>query len=123
MLAAIASVIARTTIAVTGLYGVVRVHRMIGAFELRAFLADLRAIVGVAGPATLTSVATPIGYAYVTAAIAKYGDGAVAEIAFFHPDPGGNTCNTLTSAQPVPVVAGRTMLDTPVFMPAPMDDF
>ena len=76
--AASASVIARTTIALTGLYGVVRVHRMIGGFKASAFLADLKAIVGVAGPATLTSVATPIGYAYVTAAIAKYGDGAVA---------------------------------------------
>ena len=76
--AAVASVIARVTIAITGLYGVARIHRIIGRFRARAFLNDLKAIVGIAGPAVLTSVATPIGYAYVTAAIAQYGDGAVA---------------------------------------------
>lgn len=76
--AAVASLIARVTIAATGLYGVVRVHRLLGSFDFQAFRQDIAPISKIAGPAVLTNVATPIGNAYVTATIAQFGVGAVA---------------------------------------------
>ena len=76
--AAVASVIARLTIAATGLYGVVRVHRLLGTFDFKALRDDLGRIFKIAGPAVMTNLATPIGNAYVTATIAQFGVGAVA---------------------------------------------
>jgi Na+-driven multidrug efflux pump len=64
-----------------GLWGVVGVHRLMGRLKLRTFSRDARRIAGVAVPAILTNVATPAANAYVTAAIAPFGDEAVAGFA------------------------------------------
>lgn len=76
--AAIASIVSRLALLVTGLHGVVRVHRMAARPQLAHIREDLRPIMAIAVPAILTQLATPVGNAYVTATIAPYGDGAVA---------------------------------------------
>ncbi len=76
--AAISVVIVRVLFVIVGLHGTVRVHdmvRMPSGEELHAFTAPFLRI---AGPAVLTQVATPVGNAYVTGAIAGFGDDAVA---------------------------------------------
>ncbi len=76
--AAIATVLSRCVLVAVGLHGAMRVHRLIGRFDRRAFAADVKAICKIAIPAVATNVATPVGNAYVTAAIAVFGDAAVA---------------------------------------------
>ena len=76
--AAIASVLARVAFVVVGFYGLVRVHDLLAAPRLKGFAADVRSISAIAIPAMLTNVATPVGNAYMTWAIAKYGVSAVA---------------------------------------------
>jgi putative MATE family efflux protein len=76
--AAIASVIARFVVAWVALYGVVRIHQLMGKFNYQVWLNDQKEIFNVALPAMSTNIATPIGNAYVTFMIASYGDGYVA---------------------------------------------
>lgn len=76
--AAVASVLARTAVLVIAARGVIQKHKLFGEFDFTAFKADLRPIFAIAGPAMLTNVATPIGNAVVTRAIADFGDGYVA---------------------------------------------
>ncbi len=76
--AAIASTAARLAALVVGLYGVIKVHDLMGRPRLRPFLGDVRAMLAIAAPAILTNIATPAANAYVTAAIAPSGDAAVA---------------------------------------------
>lgn len=76
--AAIASVIARFAVMAVGLHGVIRVHGLMGRPRWKPFVSDLKAIMAIAVPAILTNIATPVANAYVTAAIAPHGDGAVA---------------------------------------------
>jgi putative MATE family efflux protein len=76
--AAWASVISRFAVMAVGLYGVVRVHDLMGRPRWKPFLADVQPIARIAVPAILTNIATPFSNAYVTAAISHYGDGAVA---------------------------------------------
>ncbi len=76
--AAWATVAARIAFMSVGLYGVVRVHRLISRPRLPTFIADIPAFAGIATPAILTNIATPFSNAYVTGAIAAYGDDAVA---------------------------------------------
>jgi putative MATE family efflux protein len=76
--AAWASVVARITILVSGLYGVLKVHAMTHSISLGYFSSDLSDMIKIAVPAVLTNAATPFGMAYVTASIAEFGDGAVA---------------------------------------------
>jgi putative MATE family efflux protein len=76
--AAIASVISRMALGAVGLYGCIRVHDLLARPSVAASLADARPLAGIAVPAVLANVATPIGNAVVTGAIAKYGDSAVA---------------------------------------------
>ena len=76
--AAWATVAARAAMAATAVIAVVR-HR--GGFALPGpgrLLADLRALLAIAGPAVLTNVATPVGNGIATRAIAPFGDGVVA---------------------------------------------
>ncbi len=75
--AAMASAISRFTVLAVGLYGVMRVHDMMGRPKLRSFLRDCPAFASIAVPAMATNVATPFANAYVTAAISVYGDSAV----------------------------------------------
>jgi len=76
--AAIASVIARLAIMIISMRGVIIKHQLITRFNFSLFWPDLAAIVGVAIPAMMTNIATPIGNAYVTFKIAQYGDGVMA---------------------------------------------
>lgn len=76
--AAIATTIARFVFTAVGLYGVIRVHNLMCRPKLSSFLADIPRVMKIAVPAILTNVATPVAGAYVTAAIAAFGDGAVA---------------------------------------------
>jgi putative MATE family efflux protein len=76
--AAIASAIARLTIVAVGLWGVVRIHQLMGRVKWRTLPRDAKLIAVVAVPAILTNIATPAANAYVTAAIAPFGDEAVA---------------------------------------------
>lgn len=76
--AAWATVMARLSFMAVGLYGVVHVHRLTARPRLATLRADIPAFSGIAGPAIMTNIATPVSNAYVTAAIATHGDDAVA---------------------------------------------
>lgn len=76
--AAIASGLARLFMVSYGLYATIRSHDMVSRPSAEEALDDFRALGSVAVPAVLTNVATPVGNAYVTAAIAVHGDSAVA---------------------------------------------
>ncbi len=76
--AAYATALARIVVMGIGLYGVMAVHDLMGRPKLATFGKDLPAFLAVAVPAVLTNVATPVANAYVTVAIAPFGDGAVA---------------------------------------------
>ncbi|MDQ0510969.1 MATE family efflux transporter [Ancylobacter amanitiformis] len=76
--AAIASVIARVVMAAYGLYAVVRVHKLASVPSVAHFLRDVAPLSAIAVPAILTNIATPVGNAYITHALAAHGDAAVA---------------------------------------------
>ncbi len=76
--AAIASVIARIAIMVIGLYGVIRVHNLMAKPDIASIIADIPAVAAIALPAVAANIANPVSNAYVTYAIAPYGDDAVA---------------------------------------------
>ncbi len=76
--AAIASALARLTMALVGLYGIARVHKMLASPKLSRFWPDSLTIVSVAAPVALTNLATPIANAYVTSSMAPFGVSAVA---------------------------------------------
>jgi putative MATE family efflux protein len=76
--AAIASALSRLVMMAIGLYGVVWVHDLWGRLRVRTVLADVPAHIAVAVPAVLTNIATPVANAYVTRAMAPFGDTAVA---------------------------------------------
>ncbi len=73
-----ASFCARLVVMVTGLYGVIVVHDLAGRFKAATLPSDARALGLVAVPAIATNLATPFANGYVTAAVAPYGDSAVA---------------------------------------------
>lgn len=76
--AAYASALARVAMMAAGFYAVFRVHKLRGRWSTQSFLNTLRPIMKIAGPATITNVATPVGNAYVVAVIAEFGDSVVA---------------------------------------------
>ncbi len=79
--AAMASVCARVAMAI---FAVRPLLKFYGGFErpsLRQFIGDMFPVFGIAIPAILTQVATPIGQAYVTRAMAEFGETAVAGMA------------------------------------------
>jgi putative MATE family efflux protein len=76
--AAIASGLARLAMVGYAIYAVVNVHDMAARPSRAAIEEDWPPLLGVAVPAVLTNVATPVANAYVTAAIAAHGDSAVA---------------------------------------------
>ncbi len=76
--AAVATVLARCSMVAIGLQALVRVHGLF-AWPSAAVLRDaVRPFLAIGVPAVLTQVATPVGNAFVTAAIAPFGDDAVA---------------------------------------------
>ncbi len=76
--AAIASALSRIVNVGIGLYGVVAVHGLIARLRVKLLLRDALPLATIAVPAVLTNVATPFANAYVTRAMAEFGDGAVA---------------------------------------------
>ena len=76
--AAFASLLARVAVMTIGLYGVIRIHDLMGRPKMATLRTDLPAFAAIAVPAVLTNVATPAGNAYVTMALAGFGDSAVA---------------------------------------------
>ena len=79
--AAITSVFSRILLALVGLHGCIRVHGLLARPDTRAALADARPLTDIAAPAIVANIATPVGNAIVTSAIARYGDSAVAGFA------------------------------------------
>jgi putative MATE family efflux protein len=76
--AAITSVLARLTLVAVGFHGCVRAHDLLARPDWRTALTDARPLAAIAVPAVLANIATPFGNAIVTAAVARYGDSAVA---------------------------------------------
>lgn len=76
--AAIAVVIARILFVVVGWHGAQVVHNMLAPPDIQSIKKVIKPFFLIAGPAMLTQVATPVGNAYVTGAIAQFGDNAVA---------------------------------------------
>jgi putative MATE family efflux protein len=76
--AAIVLVISRGALAAVGLYGCIRVHDLLARPSPKALLGDAAPLAAIAVPAVLANVATPISSAFVTAAIARFGDLAIA---------------------------------------------
>ncbi len=76
--AAIVLVMARTVLLGVGLYGTLRVHKLLAPLRWGRLRADARILLAVAGPAVLTNLATPVGAAFVTHSVAQFGASAVA---------------------------------------------
>ena len=79
--AALASVAARVVIAATSLVPIMHSYGGIARPKPRRLVRDLVPLLAIAVPATLTQLATPVGQAYVTRAMAEYGEAAVAGMA------------------------------------------
>lgn len=76
--AAITSVLSRCMLAGVGLHGVLRRHRLLQRPVAAHFPADFAVLSRIAAPAVLSNLATPVGTAFVTHAIARFGPSAVA---------------------------------------------
>lgn len=79
--AALASVAARIVIAITAFLPIIKHYGGIGRPHLSRLLRDLPPIAGIAFPAILTQLATPVGQAIVTRAMAEFGELAIAGMA------------------------------------------
>jgi Na+-driven multidrug efflux pump len=79
--AAIASVCARVAIAFFALRPLIKHYGGFDRPTAQSLLIDLSPIVAIAFPAILTQLATPVGQAYVTRAMAEFGEAAVAGMA------------------------------------------
>lgn len=79
--AALASIAARITIAVLAIRAIIRHHGGFDAPRIADVMRDLGVVLPIAAPAVLTQLATPVGQAYVTRAMAEYGEEAVAGMA------------------------------------------
>lgn len=76
--AAIANICARVVMAGLGFYAVLKIHQLYAKPTQEVFQRGAKAFASIGVPAILTNVATPVGNAAVTTAIAAYGDQAVA---------------------------------------------
>jgi putative MATE family efflux protein len=79
--AAIASIAARFTIAGLALLAIHRFHGGFGRPSVIEVVRDFKPVFAIALPAILTQLATPLGQAYVTRAMAEFGEEAVAGMA------------------------------------------
>ncbi len=76
--AAISTVLSRIILLAVGIHGAHRVHRLIKLPKLGQLSQAARPFFAIGVPAVLTQIATPVGNAYVTVEIARFGDDAVA---------------------------------------------
>lgn len=79
--AALASVASRLVIAAVALLPVIRHHGGFDRLSPHGLRADMPQVFGIAGPAILTQLATPVGQALVTRIVSGYGEAAVAGMA------------------------------------------
>tara|TARA_R110002049_G_scaffold44333_3_gene129851 strand:- start:89141 stop:90544 length:1404 start_codon:yes stop_codon:yes gene_type:complete len=79
--AAVASFVARVVIAVMAMLPLIRHYGGIARPRMAGMMRDLRPVLAIAFPAILAQIATPVGQAYVTRAMAGYGEAAVAGMA------------------------------------------
>ncbi len=79
--AATASVCARVLMLVLAIRPVIKVYQGFAKPSVELVKRDFRAVSKIAGPAVLTNVATPVGMAFVTREMSKYGSEAVAAMA------------------------------------------
>ncbi|MEM6712251.1 MAG: MATE family efflux transporter [Pseudomonadota bacterium] len=76
--AAVSTTISRFILMGLGIHGAIVIHGLVARPSGRALRDYLRPLTAIAVPAILTNVATPVGNAIVTRAIAPFGDDAVA---------------------------------------------
>lgn len=76
--AAVSTTLSRFALLGMGIHGAMRVHDLVGRPNLADFQTQIGGLFAIAIPAILTNVATPVGNAIVTRAIAPFGDDAVA---------------------------------------------
>jgi putative MATE family efflux protein len=76
--AAIATVLSRVILCALGWHAAGRRHDLLSRVDFGYLAADVRQVLAIAGPAVLTNLATPVGAAYVTRAMAGFGSEAVA---------------------------------------------
>ena len=76
--AAIATVLARLVMVAVGLHGAMVVHKLVAWPDWTRLKIAARPFFVIGVPAVATQLATPVGNAYVTAEIARFGDDAVA---------------------------------------------
>lgn len=76
--AAISTVLSRLVLLGVGLNGVIRVHRLMAWPDRTTLTQWSRPFFAIGIPAILTQIATPVGNAWITRAIAEHGDAAVA---------------------------------------------
>lgn len=76
--AAIAIVIARLVFLLVGFSGAVGVHDLVARANLRDAMTDARQMYGIAVPAMLTNVATPVAGAFLAGVVARFGEQAIA---------------------------------------------
>ncbi len=79
--AAIASAISRVVMLGVALYPAIRIYNGFAPLSFVTWARDARAVAGIAAPAILANIATPVGGAIVTREMAKYGTDAVAGMA------------------------------------------
>jgi Na+-driven multidrug efflux pump len=79
--AAISTTISRLTIATLGWHGAARAHDLLGKLHLTTLASDAREMLVIAGPAILTNLATPVGAAFVTRTMSRFGPEAIAGLA------------------------------------------
>ncbi len=76
--AAIAVTLSRVVFCLVGYHGVVRIHDLMWKPTFLETVEDLKPMVGIAVPAVLTNIASPVAGAYMTSVLAPYGDEALA---------------------------------------------
>lgn len=76
--AAIATFMARFVMVGIGLHGLLRVHGLFAWPDAASLRQAMKPFFAIGFPSVLTQIATPVGNAFVTAAIAPFGDNAVA---------------------------------------------
>lgn len=82
--AALATVISRIVMLAMAYHIIVNRDQLAGAFSLHHYLQELSSYAKIAFPAILTNLSTPISIAYVTYAMAQFGDSAVAGTAIIN---------------------------------------
>ena len=76
--AAYSTVLSRGVMLVIGVHGAYRVHGLMRLPSRRQLAATVRPFLAIGLPAVMTQIATPVGNAFVTTQIARFGDDAVA---------------------------------------------